>query len=288
MRPFSPASISLCTAIALTGASIAAWSASAQSQLPRPSQLPPAGGQAQQTPARPQQPQAAPAPAPAKPYKPVAVTLPAPMQDQNFETFRKQLGEAARKKDRAALAKLVVTQGFFWDGESGDKADKKKSAIDNLAAAIRLTGADAEGWDLLAGYASDPTAAPLPDRQGVVCSPADPSFDDKALESLAKATQTDPGEWGYPVINGVEVHASTKADSAVIDKLGMYFVRVMPEQEQNAASAQSQTPMIRIVTPSGKTGFVSGDTVAPLGNDQLCYVKAATGWKITGFIGGGE
>ncbi len=35
--------------------------------------------------------------------------------------------EIAGKKDRAALAKLVVAQGFFWDGEKGDQADKKKS-----------------------------------------------------------------------------------------------------------------------------------------------------------------
>jgi hypothetical protein len=42
--------------------------------------------------------------APPKPYKPVAVTLPQPYNDPSFEAFRKQLGEIASHKDRAALA----------------------------------------------------------------------------------------------------------------------------------------------------------------------------------------
>lgn len=235
---------------------------------------------------RPPQQQAAPAPAPAKPYKPVAVALPEPMKDPSFDAFRKQLGEAAQKKDRAALTKLVVAQGFFWLAEDADKADKKKTGVDNLAAAIGLNGKDAIGWDLLAGYSADPTAMPFPDRQGVVCAPADPSFDDKALEDLAKATQTDPSDWGYPLAAGLEVRGSAQANAPAIEKLGMNFVRVMPDDD--APPAQNAAPMLRIVTPSGKTGFVSGDAIAPLGNDQICYAKDAAGWKITGFIGGGE
>jgi hypothetical protein len=261
----------------------------AQSQLPRPNQLPPAGGQAQQAPANPPQQQTAPTVlAPVKAYKAVAVKLPAPMADASFEPFRRQLGEAARKKDRAALARLVVTQGFFWEAEDGDKADKKKTGIDNLTTAIGLADKDAGGWDLLAGYAADPSATPLPQRQGVVCSPADPSFDDKELEELAKATQTDPGEWGYPLADGIEVRASAQTNSAVVEKLGMHFLRVMPEDGDGAPNAQDQSPMVRVATPSGKTGFVSAEAVAPLGNDQLCYVKETVGWKITGYIGGGD
>ena len=52
--------------------------------------------------------------------------------------FRKQLAAVADKHDRAALAKLVVTKGFFWDRESGDGADRTKSGIDNFAKAIGL------------------------------------------------------------------------------------------------------------------------------------------------------
>jgi hypothetical protein len=235
---------------------------------------------------KPQQ-QQAPKIAPAKSYTPVAVKLPTPLPDPSFEAFRKQMGEIAQKKDRAALAKLIVAQGFFWEAENGDKADKKKPGIDNLAAAIGLGGKEGFGWDLLAGYATDPTAAPFPGKQGVMCAPADPTFDEKALEELAKSTQTDAGEWGYPLTEGVEVRATGNAKAPVSEKLGLHFVRILPD-EGNAPPAQNQIPLIRIVTPSGKTGFVSADAVAPLGNDQVCYVKDATGWKIAGFVGAGE
>jgi hypothetical protein len=217
-----------------------------------------------------------------KPYQPVAVSLPAPFKDPTFEAFRKQLSEAAQKKDRAAIGKLVVAQGFFWLNEDGDKADKKKSGLDNLAAALDLSAKDSAGWDVLAGYASDPTATPYPDKQGVVCSPADPSFDDKALEDLVKSTQTDPADWGYPLADGLEMRATAQASGPVSEKLGMHFVRVMPDE---GAGVQTPAPMLRVVAPSGKIGFVSADMIAPLGNDQICYGKDATGWKITGFIG---
>ena len=55
-----------------------------------------------------------PPPAPIKPYQPVAVTPPPAMNDPSFTAFRNQLGEVAAHKDRAALAKMVVTQNFFW------------------------------------------------------------------------------------------------------------------------------------------------------------------------------
>jgi hypothetical protein len=52
-----------------------------------------------------------------------------------FEAFRKQMNEAAQRKNRRALTKLVVGQGFFWLRENGDRAD-------NLAAALGLNNKD--------------------------------------------------------------------------------------------------------------------------------------------------
>jgi len=64
-----------------------------------------------------------PPPAKAGPYKAVSVTPPQAISDAAFEAFRKQMNEAAQRKDRGALAKLVVGQGFFWLRENGDRAD---------------------------------------------------------------------------------------------------------------------------------------------------------------------
>jgi len=233
---------------------------------------------AQQKPPQPAAPQAA----PVKPYKTVAVTLPKPSADPGLEDLRKQIGVAAEKKDRGALTGLVVAKGFFWERDNGNAADKTKSGVDNLSDALGLANKDGDGWDMLAGYAEEPTAAPSPDHKGAVCAPADPTFDGPAFDALLKATQTDPGEWGYPVSENIEVHSAAQANAPVTDKLALAFVRVMPEASTNAPT------WLRIVTPAGKVGFVSIDSIAPIGNDQICYVKDASAWKIGGYIGGGE
>ena len=216
-----------------------------------------------------------------KPYKAVAISAPPAISDATFEAFRKQLGAVVEKKDRKALAGLVV-QDFFWLGEKGDRADKKKPGLENLAKAIQLDGKDAPGWELLGAASADPTGTPYPDRKDTICSPADPTFSMEEFEALVKATGTEEDDWAFPAQQGVEVHASAQPNSPVVEKLGMHFVRVLQEQ-----TAQ-QSPMIRVVTPSGKTGFVPPDALNPLGNDQLCFSKDAGGWKISGFVGGDQ
>lgn len=241
-------------------------------------------------------PQAAPAPspplqggpgqqpplAPPKAYKPVAIKLPMPVADPAFVAFRKQLGDISQKKDRAALAKLV-TQSFFLIAGEKDAADKKKPGIDNLARALGLDGKDAvAGWNTLGEYAKEPTAEADEEHKGVLCAPADPAFDENAAEALAKATQTDPGEWGYPAKDGVEVRGAAKPDAPVTDKLGLYLVRVYPDE--SPAAAVQGPDFIRVVLPSGKVGYVAGDQLLSLGNEQLCYAKEGNAWKISGFI----
>ncbi len=286
-----PISALLATAfVALAGVS-----ADAQ-QTPRPGQLAPGPGAARpsqaaptqaQPPAQAQQQQQQQGPAPAKPYSAIAVSLPAPPKDPSFDTFRKQLGDIAQRKDRAGLAKLVVSKNFFWEGESGDKADKKKSPVDNLGAALGgFTGPDAGAWETLAAAASEPTMEPYGDKKNVMCSPASPQFDEQAFEAVAKDTGTDVDEWAFPTANGLDVRASGQPNAPVIEKLGMNLVRVLPDDHSTSGAADDGPPFIRVVTPSGKTGFVPADSVAALISDQLCYVKDAGGWKITGFIGG--
>ena len=224
----------------------------------------------------------APPPAAARPYKPVVITPATPLSDAGFDASRKQLGEVARRKDRTGLAKLVVARGLFWRRENRDTADKRKSGVDNLAEALGLNNKDAAGWDILAGYADDPGAAPSAEHKGAFCAPADPAFSRKEFDELIKATQSDASEWGYPVSANIEVHAGPQANAPVIDTLGLAFVRVMPEATPTSAA------YVRIVTPSGRAGYVSVDAIAPIGNDQLCYVKDGDAWKIGGYIGGGE
>jgi hypothetical protein len=224
-----------------------------------------------------------PPPPPIKPYHAVAVTPPAPFNDPAFVAFRKQLNDVAAHKDRAALTRMVVAQNFFWIQDK-DLADKSKTGIDNLAKAIDLDAKDNSGWETLAGYATEPTATEMAQQQGEFCAPADPTVDPAAFEALGKATGTDPSEWGYPTRDGVEVHAAPQTNSPVIEKLGMTLVRVLSD---SAPPANPNEPMLlHIATPSGKSGFVDPQGLAPLGGDQMCYTKDAGGWKIAGYFGG--
>jgi hypothetical protein len=296
--------LALVTIALLTAAAAAPLSASAQQlrplqqpqpmqQMPqpqRPTQLAQQPQRAQQPLPLPQQaqPQQAQKVAPAKPYAAIAVTLPKPYVDAGFEAFRKQLGAIAARKDRGALARLVAND-FFWMGEQGDKANKKKSGIDNFAAAIDLDAKEGSGWEGLTEAANETTLEAIPQRKGVMCAPASPSFDENALAQLAKATGTEEGEWGYPEKAGVEVRASAQPNAPVIDRLGMNLVRVLPDQPATNGAAQQQAPStLRVVTPSGKTGFVPEDAISPLGNDQICYRNDAGAWKIVGYAGGDE
>jgi hypothetical protein len=230
----------------------------------------------------PQQQPAQPPVAPPAPYTVLKVAPPKPYTDPSLAAFRKELAAIAQKKDRPALAKLVTVQGFFWLQEDGNAAGKK-TGIEALATALSLAAKDGSGWETLAEFAADETAQPYPDRPNTVCAPAGPEFNTQELEKLAETTRTDIGDWGFTATDGVEVHATAAQNAPVIEKLGMQFVRVMPDTAPNASQ-----DFMRVVAPSGKVGFVAAETINPLGSDQLCYGKDASGaWKIVGMIGGG-
>jgi hypothetical protein len=221
--------------------------------------------------------------APIKPYKPLAVTPPAANNDPSFAAFHKQLGEVAQRKDRNALGKLVVSQGFFWMQEK-EMGDKRKPPLANLASALNLDAKDGSGWMALGNMADDPTTVALPDHPGVVCGPADPNLDQQAFQALVTSTKTQPMDWGYPMRDGIEVRSAGQPNAPVVEKLGLTMVRILPD------SAPPQDPnqpaFLHLALPSGKTGFAPMDAIGGLGGDQMCYVKEGAGWKITGFFGG--
>jgi hypothetical protein len=280
--------LSVSTTILIAG--MLALPAAAQGQLPRPGKDGPPPPAAQKGPppapqgqkgAPPPQAQQQPAPAPPAPYTALTVTPPKPYTDASLAAFRKELAAIAQKKDRAALAKLVLAQGFFWLKETGN-AVGKKTGIEALATALSLAAKDGSGWETLGELVSDETAAPYPDRPNTVCSPSGPQFNVQDLDKLVDATKTDIGDWGFTSQDNIEVRATAQPNAPVIDKLGMIFVRVMPDTAPNASQE-----FMRIVTPAGKVGFVPAEAINPLGSDQICYGKDAAGaWKIVGMIGG--
>jgi hypothetical protein len=259
----------------------------AQGQLPRPGKdAPPQKGLqpgpgAQKGAAPQAQQQQQPAQVPPAPYAALKISPPKASSDATLAAFRKDLVAIAQKKDRAALAKVVLAKDFFWMKEEGNAASKK-SGMEALATALNLAAKDGSGWDMLAELATDESAQDYPDRPNTVCSPAGPEFKPEEFEKLVNDTKTDVGDWGFTAAENIEVHASAQANAPVIETIGMIFVRVMPDTAPNASQ-----DMMRIVTPSGKVGFVAAEAINPLGSDQICYGKDASGaWKIVGMIGG--
>jgi hypothetical protein len=122
-----------------------------------------------------------------------------------------------------------------------------------------------------------------PQRAGVICAPGEPAFEDKAADELAAATQTDAGDWGFPLKDGVEVRSAANATAPVIDKLGLYLVRLLAPDSPAAAVNQTHW---RVVTPAGKIGYAPAEFVRPLITEQMCYLKDGAAWKIAGFLGG--
>src|SRR6185503_17029526 len=124
----------------------------------------------------------------------------------------------------------------------------KKPGIENFAKAVSLDNKDGSGWDMVIGFAADPTAAPYPEKKDTICAPAEPTFDDKEFEALIKSTGTQDGDWGFLTQPNVEMRSAGQPNSAVVEKLGMHFVRVM----EDGAAPSGDNPMIKIVAPSGK------------------------------------
>jgi hypothetical protein len=83
-------------------------------------------------------------PAPPGPYKAVSVTLPPRETDASLDAFRKELGDIAKKKDRAALQARGSEGLLLAAGRTATMPAPRKSGIDNLAAAVGLDEPD--GW----------------------------------------------------------------------------------------------------------------------------------------------
>ena len=80
------------------------------------------------------------------------------------------------------------------------------------------------------------------------------------------------------------MRSAAKPDAPVVEKLGLTLVRVL--SDSTPPSNPKDPSFLHVALPSGKTGFVPLDAISGLGGDQICYVKDASGWKITGIFGG--
>ena len=75
------------------------------------------------------------------------VVLPRPLADAGLEAFRKELAAIVKRRSKTDLIKLVVPQGFFWEGDFGGSFEAGKSSADNFVRAFHFDHEGGDAWD---------------------------------------------------------------------------------------------------------------------------------------------
>jgi hypothetical protein len=97
------------------------------------------------------------------------------------------------------------------------------------------------------------------------------------------------------------VRAAARANAPVIGQLMLQFVRHLglqrakdntggPGNPQVNAHVNTQAhPWVKVALPGGEIGYVEPGHLSSLTVERLCYVNdMVAGWRIAGFIGGGN
>lgn len=222
-----------------------------------------------------------------KPFKPIEVDIPKPPKDPAFDAFRRQLAAIAADRNRAAL-KAQLGGDVFWENDVEGAYNDKRTDFDNLLSALHIDRDPARGWAALAAFAAEPTTGALHLRRNVFCAPSPPKYADADLYTAMEESGSDVSDWYYPRQAGLAVRGAPQPDAAAIDSLGVALVRVLGFVRPRAETQTPQAAWARVVTPSGRVGFVAPNALlSPLAN-RLCFAKEGAAWRIVGFIGGGN
>jgi hypothetical protein len=216
-------------------------------------------------------------------YHRVEVKPPPAVADPSFQPFYdhlKALVRERRKKDIEAL----VGPGFFWERDLGEDFDRRKGAVANFRSAVLTIWGDF--WKGLDDVTRAPTASQHPERAGVVCSPGElaaPEIDkvNEALPALGADTALDvlyAAQAKVPVLTGPNENA------AILLTLQNEVVPM----DHAATGRLFKQGYWAIRLPDGRRGYVRTENMYSLVNACLCFAKTAAGWRIVGFIGGGD
>ena len=105
---------------------------------------------------------------------------------------------------------------------------------------------------------------------------------------MTDVTRTDPPDWVYTRAPDIPVRIAPQADAAIVEKLGLHFVRILGFEGPDAGTP-ARAQWARIATPAGNTGYVAPNALLSLTAERLCYARNALGdWRIVGFVGGGD
>lgn len=228
-------------------------------------------------------------------YPAVKVQLPdAYHADAAFRKMQKSFADAVAKKDAQALFSLVGPT-FVWTsgGELDDQFDFSGDALQNFKVVFgfrqfgkRVDGGVADGpfWDTLAAFAANTTFDPS--SETLVCGPIQATIvDDGAFESAKKTIGADDSvDWYFTVADTSVTAARTGGGSPIgrANQIALPVVDVYPQVLEGQSGPP--TTHLKVLLPSGKSGWIPISAAIPLNADRLCYAHLPSGeWKIALF-----
>jgi hypothetical protein len=229
------------------------------------------------------------------PYPEVKVQLPEQYKpDAAFAKLQKSFSDAIAGKNAQALFALVGPT-FVWlqQDEIADEFDFGGDALQNFKVlfGFRVAGKHVDGgvkdgpyWDDLATFAANTKFQRVSDT--LVCGPMTGILMDQDVfdQARQKIGADDSTEW-YFTLGDTTVTASP-GSGATVGKVGPVALPLLDEYPQ-AREGSTQPPAIthlKVLLPSGKSGWIPVSAALLLNPDRLCYATTASGdWKIAEF-----
>lgn len=228
------------------------------------------------------------------PYPEVKVQIPEPYKpDAAFAKLQKAISDAVAGRNAQALFALVGPT-FVWleQNEIADQFDFGGEALQNFKVlfGFREAGKHVDGgvkdgpfWDDLANFAANTKFQRA--TGALVCGPMTAIVSEDVLsQARQKIGADDFTEW-YFTLGDTTVTAGPGSGAAV-GKVGQVALPLLDEYPQ-AREGSIETPAItylKVLLPSGKSGWIPVSAAMLLAPDRLCYAVTANGdWKIVAF-----
>lgn len=229
------------------------------------------------------------------PYPEVKVQIPEQYKpDAAFAKLQKNLSDAIAGKNAQALFALVGPT-FVWlqQDEIADQFDLGGDALENFKVlfGFREAGKHDDGgvkdgpyWDDLAAFAANTKFQKVSDN--LVCGPMTAIVMDQDVfdQARQKIGAEDSTEWYFTLADAaVMVGPGTGAEVGKVGQVALPLLDEHPQAREGSAQAPAITHL-KVLLPSGKSGWIPASTALLLAPDRLCYAVTASGdWKIAEF-----
>lgn len=228
------------------------------------------------------------------PYPEVKVQIAEQYQpDAAFAKLQKSFSDAVAGKNAQALFALVGPT-FVWlqQDEIADQFDFGGDALHNFKVlfGFREAGKHVDGgvkdgpyWGDLANFAANTKFQKASDT--LVCGPMTAIVSQDVIDQARQAIGADDSTDWYFTLGDTTVTANP-GGGATVGHVSQVALPLLDEYPQ-APEGSSETPAVthlKVLLPSGKSGWIPASAAMLLNPDRLCFAMTANGdWKIAAF-----